>query len=175
MQKVNVHGVVNRLIGLCGRLEPGGEEGELRIVASSIRERLTDLAGVVITDSAKIAEQTAAECSPPQPDFVSTFSGVAHEVHQLQVEKGFWDGGERNNGEVLALIHSELTECLEALRQGNPPDDKILDFTGAEAELADAVIRIMDLAAARGWRLAEAILAKHHFNRSRPYKHGKKF
>jgi hypothetical protein len=74
------------------------------------------------------------------------------------------------------LIVSELSEALEALRHGNPPDDKIPEFNGAVAELADAVIRAMDMCAARGWPLGEAIVAKHAMNKSRARMHGgKKF
>ncbi len=72
-------------------------------------------------------------------------------------------------------MHSELSEALEAMRHGNPPDDKIPEFSGVEAELADAVIRIFDYAGARGLRLGEAIVAKAQFNKSRPPKHGKQF
>jgi hypothetical protein len=71
-------------------------------------------------------------------------------------------------------MHSELSEALEALRNGNQPDDHIPEFTGAEAELADVVIRIMDVAAAKGWRVAEAIMAKTSYNKTRPFKHGGK-
>ncbi|KKL73104.1 hypothetical protein LCGC14_2078290, partial [marine sediment metagenome] len=70
---------------------------------------------------------------------------------------------------------SELSEALEAIRHGNPPDDKIPEFNGYEAELADCVIRIMDVAIARNLRVAEAIVAKMAFNEGRPYKHGKEF
>ena len=44
-----------------------------------------------------------------------------------------------------------------------------------EAELADAIIRIMDFAQEYDLNLADAILAKHEYNKSRPYKHGKAF
>lgn len=108
-----------------------------------------------------------------QKNFVDAFNQVANGVHQTAKEKGWWDG-ERNNGEIIALMHSELSEALEALRHGNPPDDKIPDFSGAEAELADVVIRIMDMAPARGWRIAEAIMAKIAYNETRSHKHGGK-
>jgi len=71
-------------------------------------------------------------------------------------------------------MHSELSEALEALRHDNPPDDHIPEFSGTEAELADVIIRIMDYAELRGLRLAEAIVAKHEYNRNRPLRHGGK-
>jgi NTP pyrophosphatase (non-canonical NTP hydrolase) len=108
-----------------------------------------------------------------QAAFVFAFNRAAKQVHQTAKEKGWWDT-ERNDGEVIALMHSELSEALEALRHGNPPDDKIPKFSGAEAELADVIIRIMDMAPARGWRVAEAIVAKMAFNATRPHKHGGK-
>lgn len=74
----------------------------------------------------------------------------------------------------IALMHTELSEAVEALRHGNPPDDKIPAFSGVEAELADAVIRIMDFAGGRDLRLGEAIVHKLLYNRTR-LRHGKQF
>jgi NTP pyrophosphatase (non-canonical NTP hydrolase) len=71
-------------------------------------------------------------------------------------------------------MHSELSEALEAIRHGNPPDDKIPAFSGLEAELADVIIRIMDTAAHKQLRIGEAIIEKIRFNRTRPYRHGGK-
>lgn len=107
--------------------------------------------------------------------FAIEFNEVAQEVNNIAIDKGWWKG-ERNDGELIALMHSELSEALEAIRQGNPPDDKIPEFTGVEAELADVIIRIMDFAAAKGYRVGEAVVAKINYNKNRPYKHGgKKF
>lgn len=74
---------------------------------------------------------------------------------------------ERNFGEVVALMHSELSEALEADRKGKRQDDKLPWRNAVEVELADCVIRIFDTAAARGYDLAGAIIDKNAFNRTR--------
>ena len=108
-----------------------------------------------------------------QYQFKDSFQTLSEIVHETAKSKGWWDF-DRNNGEALALIHSEVSEALEALRMGNPPDDKIPSFSGAEAELADVIIRIMDLSAARNWDIAGAILAKIEMNKGREKMHGGK-
>jgi len=80
----------------------------------------------------------------------------------------------QDEGRNIALMHSELSEMLEAYRYHNPPSDHISEFSGVEEEMADVVIRIMDHGIARGHRVAEAILAKMAFNETRPLKHGGK-
>ncbi len=86
------------------------------------------------------------------------------------------DMATRNDGEAIALMHSELSEMLEAQRkmQGQQ-SEKIPEFTHEEEEAADLLIRLMDFCAGKGLRLAEAVVAKAAYNKGRPYKHGKKF
>lgn len=74
----------------------------------------------------------------------------------------------------LMLIVGEVAEVSEALREGNPESKKIPGFTCEEEEMADIILRAMDYAAKEGLRLAEAVLAKHKFNTTRPHKHGGK-
>jgi NTP pyrophosphatase (non-canonical NTP hydrolase) len=107
-------------------------------------------------------------------------------AHKLAVEKGWWPKSEPVNiPEKLALIHSEVSEALEAYREsedeldlrlvswgpGNKDNDKPEGFA---VELADAVIRIADLCGKLGIDLQEAIHIKMRFNASRPHRHGGK-
>lgn len=126
-------------------------------------------------------KKTTTQSSNPIPRIVTddaftrSLNLFGESVHQMAKEKGWWDG-ERNDGELIALMHSELSEALEFLRHGNPASDHIPNFSGAEEEMADCIIRILDMAAARGWRVGEALIAKREFNAGRAHRHGgKKF
>lgn len=72
----------------------------------------------------------------------------------------------RNKGELLALIHSEISEALEGERK-DLMDDKLPHRKMAEVELADAIIRILDYAAGFGYDLQGAFIEKMDYNASR--------
>lgn len=94
-------------------------------------------------------------------------------AHGLAVEAGWWtdlDTGkpkERNIGELLCLIHSEISEAMEGHRK-NLMDDKLPHRSMLEVELADAVIRIADLAGKLELDVGGAIAEKMAFNAIRP-------
>src|SRR5690606_31726643 len=127
-----------------------------------------------------VADTISAEVPGRMSPFVRGWLNLAADINHNAREKGFWppdpeDDLMVNDAEKIALMHAELSEALEGLRKGNPADAKLPEFTEAEVELADTVIRIMDLAHARGWRVAQAIEAKTKYNTTRPFKHGKEF
>lgn len=106
-------------------------------------------------------------------------------VHQLALDKGWYDGTIRTVDydlhplEIagrLANVHGEISEALECLRDGEMdtwygPTGKP---EGIGIELADTIIRIMDLCEAIGIDLEECMSIKHEYNKTRSHRHGGK-
>lgn len=84
--------------------------------------------------------------------------------HSIAVEKGFWEK-ERNVGEALMLIVTELAEAMEAHR--------IQDQANFKEEIADSFIRLLDLCGGMDIDIEAEIEKKSNKNKNRPYKHGK--
>ena len=108
-------------------------------------------------------------------------SQIQKDVHKLAVDNGWWiDADMKIVPEKLALIHAEVSEALEEYRDGKMelyyqlPGDTSSKPEGFGVELADAVIRILDLCGYLGIDLGELVELKHGYNRTRPFRHGGK-
>lgn len=73
---------------------------------------------------------------------------------------------DRNKGEMLCLIHSEISEAMEGERKGLN-DDHLPNRPMAEVELADALIRILDYAGRWGYDIGGATVEKMAYNTQR--------
>lgn len=101
-------------------------------------------------------------------------SDLTKACHTASFEAGWWVDKEgkdiRTNpycfSNKLALVHSELSEALEGDRKGKM-DDHLPHRKATEVELADALIRIFDLAGAYGLDVAGALVEKMEYNRQR--------
>ena len=118
---------------------------------------------------------------------------IIKQAHENAVEKGFYDDGAKNIGELLMLVVSELGEALESHRKHGiiyknldnietlqDKDEFILHFerhlkNSFQDELADAVIRICDMCGYLNIDLEKHIELKMKYNSTREYKHGKRY
>lgn len=103
---------------------------------------------------------------------------LQQEAYEIATEKGWWEEP-RTTLELMALMHSEISEAVEAWRDPVRGDLPVyFDASGKPEgwliELADCVIRIMDLCGHEAVSLESAIEMKLDYNRSRPYRHGGK-
>lgn len=104
-----------------------------------------------------------------KPTYLNNLSAS---IHQTNVEAGWWTNLEtgkpleRNVGELLCLVHSEVSEALEAYRK-DLNDDKLPHRKGFEVELVDALIRIFDIAGKFKLDLDGALEDKLEYNAKR--------
>ena len=105
-----------------------------------------------------------------------TLNELAKAINDNAIAHGFWDE-ERNFGEMIALMHSELSEALEEHREGRPVEwfQSNGKPEGVAVELADCMIRILDTMLSLGVDIDSVVARKMVYNASRPYKHGKAY
>lgn len=124
-------------------------------------------------------------------------NALAKQIQKNNAEKGFWDK-ERNVGELLMLVTSELGEALDAHQKGkfaareaffaklDQTDSEFIEhaypavFTNNikdsfEDEIADAIIRLLDLSAGLQIDIEWYIAAKLKYNTTREKLHGKNY
>lgn len=126
---------------------------------------------------------------------------LSNAIRDNNFEKGWRapDSTPRPIGELAALLHSEVTEAFEAYRNNEPilwyeyrtsdgntdqlgefascnhlPDGTLGKPQGVASELADIIIRVLDWADEHELPIYTAILDKHRYNLTRPYRHGGK-
>jgi NTP pyrophosphatase (non-canonical NTP hydrolase) len=113
---------------------------------------------------------------------MKSINQLVQEAHTNAINKGWWEE-DRSFGELIALMHSELSEALEDYRNGYEPRHMYYEPThhgtefkpcGIPSELADVVIRIFDACGRYNINLQEAIEEKMAYNATRPIRHGGK-
>ena len=108
---------------------------------------------------------------------VTTLNAYRDICHANARSKGWYDGPrERNIGEQLMLVVTEVAEAMEDLRDGKMSlsYDENGKPTGVPIEIADVMIRLFDLAGYLRIDIDDAVDTKIAFNETRPHRHGGK-
>ena len=87
------------------------------------------------------------------------------EAHETASKNGFWDDPNPNYAEKVMLIVTELSEAIQEDRK----------FNDTEEEIADTFIRLFDLCGKYHHNIEDTIQKKMKVNKTRPYKHRRKY
>jgi NTP pyrophosphatase (non-canonical NTP hydrolase) len=125
----------------------------------------------------------------------SSLTDLRDRAYEIAKSKGWYEEGkEKTPGEAIALMHSELSEALEEVRDRRPLAELYYETTGHRtivgslvqadgtlakpcgfpSELADVIIRILDFSGRHGIDIERAVLEKMDYNATRPVRHGDK-
>lgn len=116
------------------------------------------------------AEEISVEEGLPIDGFrIAAITELVQATHRIARSKGFWNDVNptrpRDVLSLLALLHTEVSEAVEAIR--------VDDYPNFQEELADVVIRAFDIAGGMNINLGAAIVEKMRKNEERPHLHGK--
>lgn len=142
---------------------------------------------------ADVSTSASVEANPMLAEVPVGLNDLACAIYERNVEKGFYENS-KNIGEMLCLIHSEVSEALEADRKEKYSAGVIMnvvngwvgdsDFVESykkqvkgtfEEEMADIFIRVLDLCAFKGIDIEQHVKAKMRYNLTREKYHGKKY
>lgn len=115
----------------------------------------------------------------------TNIDALSDEVAKISEQNGFWDADGMGDlglmATKLALIADEVCEAIRVHREiyegeirphSTMTDEQEQEFV---EELADIIIRTLDIAGHYGFQLGETVVSKIDKNRNRPYRHGKRY